>query len=109
MGNPEAVSQLPKPLPDAITISGTPDVRLTANEMRQLKENTGKTMTDLMGEEADDADRLQTMVWLELRRRGHDVRWDQVGDVAIEFVVDLPDPTSGGSPKSSPPSAASGG
>jgi hypothetical protein len=108
MANPENVSKLPPPLPTEITIKGTPDVRLTANEMRRLKADTGKTLTDLMGEDADEADRMQTMVWLELRRQDFDVHWTDVGDVALEFVPEPPDPMSGGLPNSSQHSADSG-
>jgi hypothetical protein len=97
------------PIPDAVTITGQPsDFRLTANEMRRLKDETGRTMTELMGEEADDADRMQAMVWLKLRRDGHDATWDQAGDVAVEYEPEQQDPTSGELSKTSPDSAASG-
>src|SRR5262245_62469645 len=93
MGEPENVSRLPEPLPDEITISDK-DLRLKPNEMRALKEITGRSLDELMGERADDADRIQALVWLELRRRGHEPSWDAAGDVAVQFEVETPDPTS---------------
>ena len=71
------------------------DLRLSPNELRALKAETGRTMQDLMGEDADDADRMQAIVWIELRRRGFDASWNDAGDVAIAFTTPEPDPTSG--------------
>jgi hypothetical protein len=96
-------------LPESITVTQSPDVHLSPNQMRALKAETGKTLEELMGAEADEADRMQAMIWLELRRQGHDARWDQVGDVYVEFVPEPPDPTRTDDSESSPPSAASGG
>jgi hypothetical protein len=106
----ENVRPLPERLPDSIEVSQNPDLRMTPNQVRALKAETGKTLGELMGEEegGDDADRLQVIVWLELRRRGIEVRWDQCGDVAIEFKEEAVDPTNGEPSTSSPPSAASG-
>jgi hypothetical protein len=108
MADPDVI-QMPRPLPDVIVISGSGDLRLTANEMRRLKEASGRTMTELMGEGADEADRLQAMVWLRLRRDGHDPTWEQAGDVALETEEEPPDPTSGERSTSSPSSVGSGG
>lgn len=96
MGETE-LARLPMPLPDSVTVSASLQVRFTPNEMRQLKQATGRTMTDLMGEDGDDADRMQAMAWLELRRQGHDPTWDQAGDVALVFEAEAPDPTNEGS------------
>jgi len=90
------VARLPRPLPESIEISQTPDVRFSPNEMRRLKTQTGRTMSELFGEDASEEDRLQAMVWLALTRDGHHVEWDQAGDVAITFHVEPPDPTNGG-------------
>jgi len=108
MEDAQRVSHLPKPLPAAVTIGGTPDMRLTPNQMRALKAETGMTLEQLIGDNAEDANRLQAIVWLELRRQGYEASWDEIGDVAIEFQPEEPDPTSGGSSTSSPPSVASG-
>ena len=108
MAETEPVSRLPQPLPESITISGTPNVRLSANDMRALRKATGKTMEELMGENAADEDRLQAVAWLELRRQGYEPTWEQAGELALQFETEVPDPTSGEPSTSSPPSAASG-
>ena len=38
--------------------------------MRTLKQATGHTLEELLGEEAEMADRMQTIVWVKLRRDG---------------------------------------
>ena len=92
------VAKLPLPLPDYVTVQAdNVDIRFTPNEMRRLKTQTGRTMTDLMGEGADEPDRLQAMVWLELTRQGHEPTWDQAGNVALRFEVEPPDPSNGDS------------
>jgi hypothetical protein len=98
-------------LPTHISVAGAEDLRVTPNELRMLKAVTGKTMTDLMGEEADDADRMQAVVWLELRRRGYTPAWEDAGDVAISFTGETPpsDPTRTNTLPDSPRSADSGG
>lgn len=96
----EALSKVPDPepapelqLPDSITVTATPEMRLSPNDIRRLREQTGRTFAELSGDEADEADRMQTMTWLQLRRQGHDVRWADCGDIAVEFQVEEPDPT----------------
>ena len=81
-------------VPDFIVISGAAGFRLSPNQIRALKAETGKTLTELMGDDADDADRMQSMVWLQLRREGRTVKWDECGDVAVDYEEALPDPTS---------------
>ena len=81
-------------------------MRLTPNEMRVLQKATGSSLDELLGAEAEMADRMQTVVWVKLRRDGLDVTWEQAGDVIVEF--ETPDPTNGGPSTSSPPSADSG-
>jgi hypothetical protein len=93
----------PTPLPKSVRIGGTP--RLTPNELRVIKATTGKTLENLM---SDEADAMQAMVWLRLRRGGFDPTWEEAGDVEAD-LSDLPlDPTSGESSTTSPGSAASG-
>lgn len=90
MAESEPVKNL---LPESITIANPNDLRVSPNELRALKAVTGRSMSDLMGEDADDADRMQAIVWLELRRLGYLPAWDEVGDVAIAFGETTPDPT----------------
>ena len=95
MGEPERVTRLPH-LPKSVTITDSPDIRFSSNEIRRLKAQTGRTMSELMGADADDADRLQGMVWLALHRQGFtEATWEDAGEVEIRFEVEVPDPTSG--------------
>lgn len=113
MSDPTATGEQPPltavpTLPDFIVVTGTAGFRLSPNQIRALKAETGKTLTELMGDDADDADRMQAAVWLQLRRDGRDVRWNECGDIAVEYEEPEPDPTSGEPTKSSPDSAATG-
>ena len=91
----ENVKALPKALPESVVVRGTADVRMSPNDMRALKAETGRTLTALM-EGDDDADRMQAVVWLRLRRDGYELSWEDAGTVAIEFQgEDTPDPTNG--------------
>jgi len=97
------------PLPEAVSIGAGLTPRFTPNQIRALKAQTGKSMEEILGEGADDADRLQAIVWLRLHKLGHRASWDQAGDVAVEIEDDPePDPTNGAPSNSRPPSAASG-
>ena len=105
------LTSLPRPLPATVRIEqGT---SLSPNEMRTLKELTGRSLTELLGGDIDDIDqapdRIQSLVWVELRRQGYEVTWEQAGDVRPEFVAADPDPTNAGPSTSSPGSAATGG
>jgi hypothetical protein len=66
--------------------------------MRALKAQTGRTLQDLIGGDAEDMDkapdRLQSLVWVALRRAGYEgVTWDDAGDVAAITETPEPDPT----------------
>ena len=92
-------------------------VRMSADAMRGLKKATGRSMTDLLGDDDDEANRLQVMAYGELHRRaarlGHlpdaATMWEYAGAVELDFVVETElDPLDGGSSTISPPSAATG-
>jgi hypothetical protein len=114
---------------DTISVNGDPVVRhdlptlihLAADEARRipapgtqraLKAETGKTFDQMCGPDADGADRIQTLIWMKLRREYPGLRWDQCDDVDVQveeganFNVD---PTSLVGSANSPPSADSGG
>jgi len=79
---------------------------------RALKAETGQTYDQLCGPEADSADRIQTMIWMRLRRDHPGLRWDDCEDVEVQIEegADLTvDPTNLAASGSLPPSAASGG
>ena len=74
-------------LPTTVRVGGTP--RLTPNELRMLKVTTGRTLQELF---ADEADAMQAMVWVKLRREGFSVSWDQAGDVEADMADAPVDP-----------------
>lgn len=97
MAEAQQVVNLPRQLPTEIRVSA----QMTPNEMRQLKAITGRPLQDLLGGDPEDMDkapdRLQALAWVALRRAGHDVTWDQAGDVAAIVDEPEPDPTPTGS------------
>lgn len=60
---------------------------MSPNEMRALKVAAGKDLKDM-----DEAENVQFMGWLRLRRMGYAVSWEQAGDMEVRFVE--PDPTN---------------
>jgi hypothetical protein len=93
-------------------------MRLSAEAMRGLKKATGRSMTELLNDDDDEANRIQVMAFAELHRRaarlGHlpdaGALWERAGLVDIDFVVPEAevDPLGGGSSTTSPLSAATG-
>ena len=85
---------------------------MTPNEMRLLKQHTGRPLTELLGGDAEDMeqapDRLQAMVYVQLRREGYDPSWDEAGDVVPDFTKEPPDPSNGDNSNLSSRSAGSG-
>lgn len=93
-----AIAPLPSlALPDSVKLTTTAGTRFTPNELRKLKAETGRTMTELLGPEADDGDKMQTLAWLMLTRDGYALSWSECGDIHIEIEVPADDPTSAGS------------
>lgn len=98
MGEPKPVA-LPRKLPTTVRLSQ--GMSLTPNEMRTLKEKTGRTLTELLGGDLDDMDeapdRIQSLIWVELRRQGFDIDWEDAGNVAPDFATEEDaDPTNAG-------------
>jgi hypothetical protein len=85
---------------------------MTPNEMRALKAHTGRPLSELLGGDPNDMDlapdRMQSMVWIALRREGYDVSWEQAGDVLPDMTEFAPDPTRPASSNNSSISAAIG-
>ena len=104
------VAQLMQPLPESVRI--TQGMTMTPNEMRLLREKTGKTLQELLGGDPEDMDaapdRIQALVWVQLRRLGHECEWEEAGDVLPEMGEAEPDPSETGPSATSPPSATSG-
>lgn len=93
-------------------------LRLSAEAMRSLKKATGRSMSELVQDDEDEAARFQVMAFAELHRRaakaGHlpdaATLWEQAGLVDIDMVAEAGvDPLGAGSSTISPPSAATGG
>jgi hypothetical protein len=100
-----------------VVISQDRPLRLTADAMRALKKATGRSMSELLNDEDDDANRIQVTAFAELHRRevrmGHmpdaATLWEQAGAVEVEFVAPEPmDPLDDESSPTSPPSAPTG-
>lgn len=103
---------------DPVEISAG-NLRLSADAIRALKKATGRTMTELLDDDDDEAAKFQVMGFGELYRRAvrnmHDGRvtdppdaaelWERAGAVELEFVNERPDPTNGEPSKTSPSSA----
>jgi hypothetical protein len=96
---------LDKPLAKELPESVPPVTRFTPNELRVLKAATGKTLTELQG---DEIDMMQAMAWVSLYRLGHRVEWEVAGDVLIDMGERQADPTKRESSPDSRASAASG-
>ena len=99
MAESETVTSLPRPLPSSVPID--PGMGLSPNEMRALKDLTGRTLTDLIGGDLEDMDtypdRTQALIWVQLHRMGYSPTWDQAGDVRPQMraASTAPDPTTG--------------
>jgi hypothetical protein len=102
---------------EPVTISQEKPLRLTADGMRALKKATGHTMSELLADDEDEANRIQVAAFAELHRRetrlGHmpdaATLWERAG--ALEVVLTGPepiDPLGGGSSPASPPSVPIG-
>jgi hypothetical protein len=98
---------------EPVVIADTANPRFSADALRALNKATGRTMTELFADEADEVDRFQTLAFFELYRRlshlGHlpDAAelWDRAGAVEVEFAKEAPrDPLLDGSSTTSPPS-----
>lgn len=101
MAQPELV---PRTLPDEIRIDGAP--RFTPNEIRALKVAAGgRPYGEVMN---DEADAMQAMVWVTLRRQGFEPTWEQAGEVFFVMEGATPDPTNGERSTNGPHSVVSG-
>jgi hypothetical protein len=106
MGEP--VTELKRPLPKTVPVPTSAEEGMTPNEMRKLKEASGRRLDELFGDEADLDDKTQALVWVQLRRHGYEPSWDEAGDVLPATGGEEPDPTSGARSSSSPPSVTTG-
>jgi hypothetical protein len=101
MAEPEAVTHLPRPLPDVVEIPAGVDLGLTADEMDQLRAAADLSLNVLLGDD-EDVDNVpnkqRALVWLALRRQGYDPAWSDCGKVALRRPeAAAVDPTGAGS------------
>jgi hypothetical protein len=98
-------------LPDMIRLTAAESQRIPSpGTQRALKAQTGQTWDKLVGPDADSADRVQTMIWIQLRKKIPDLRWDECDEIAVQIeegALDV-DPTNFGGSASLPPSVDSG-
>lgn len=98
-------------LPDLIVLSSVEARRIPApGTQRALKAETGKTFDQLCGAEADSADRIQTLIWMKLRRDHPGLRWADCDEIDVQVedgALDV-DPTKLVASATSPHSAGSG-
>lgn len=99
MAEAESVRPFPgRPREVVIRVSESGDVGFTPRELRMIREQVGKSWTELVQDDERDADRWMVQAWLKLRREGHDLSWDDMEDMVIRLEVDVDveiDPTSG--------------
>ena len=107
------IPQPPSPfvLPALIHVSGAEMGRVPSpGTQRALKAQTGKSFDQLCGSAADGADRIQTLIWMKLRRDFPGLQWADCDDVEVQIEEGYGDvdPTSLVGSVSLPPSADSG-
>jgi hypothetical protein len=98
-------------LPELVHITAAEARRIPSpGAQRALKAETGRSYDQLCGPDAEGADRIQTMIWMKLRRDLPGLRWADCEEVTVqveEGALDV-DPTSLVGSASLPPSADSG-
>ena len=99
------------PLPEVLYITTADATRVPSpGTLRALKAETGKDWDEMMGPDADAADRFQTTIWVKLRRDRPALRWDECADVELEIndAAVTPDPLESSDSETSRRSAGSG-
>jgi len=107
-------------LDEPVVVTQSKPLRLSADAVRALTKATGRTMTDLLNDDEDEANRFQVIAFAELHRRyarlGHlpdaDTLWEKAGYAELDFEIEptiVDDPLGTGSSITSPPSAGTGG
>jgi hypothetical protein len=90
------------------------NMRFSVDAIRALRKASGRTMSELLGDDDDEAAKFQAMSFAELYRRsareGHvpdaGELWERAGRVELVFVnAERPDPTRGERSRTSPSSA----
>ena len=98
-------------LPETVRIGQAEQHRIPSpGTQRALKAETGRGWDEMVGPDAESADRIQTMIWIHLRREIPGLRWDECDDVSIDIEEDStpPNPSLLSASATSPHSAGSG-
>jgi len=78
-----------RPLPESVRIGNAEQHRIPSpGTQRALKAETGRGWDEMVGPDAESADRIQTMIWIHLRRQIPGLRWDECDEVTIEIEED---------------------
>lgn len=109
---PSSNGAVTRPLPDVVHITDAEQHRIPSpGTQRALKAETGKGWDELVGPDADSADRIQTMIWIHLRKEHPGLRWDDCDEISIQIEEGPPvvNPLGTSGSATSPLSAGSGG
>lgn len=102
---------LPTTAPDTVRLyrEDLTQIGFTGRELAAIKQHTGHTLSELLGDEHSD-DKFIVLAWLKLRREGRSIEWDAMLDVVVDFqpTESIADPTKPESSGTSPPSATTG-
>ncbi len=101
-----------RPLPDLVTLSMAEMQQFPSpGTQRALKAQTGRDYMNLVGPEADSADRTQTQIWTHLRKAIPDLRWEECDEITLQMAdqdIAALDPTKLAGSAPSPDSVDSG-
>jgi hypothetical protein len=100
-----------------VDIDSERPLRLSAEAMRALRKATGRSMSDLLNDDDDDANRIQVMAFAELHRRGTRgghlddaaTLWERAGAVEVDFIAPTPPDFLGGESSETLPRSAGTG
>jgi len=84
-------------------------IGFTGRELAAIREHTGKSLSALLADEEGD-DKFIVLAWLKLRREGHDIAWEGMLDIVVDFrpTGSAADPPLASPSTPSPPSVTSG-
>lgn len=110
-GNGQAAVAVRPELPELMELTAAEARRIPSpGAQRALRAETGKGFDQLCGPEADGADRIQTLIWMKLRRDHPGLRWADCEDISVQVedgALDV-DPTNLAGSVTSPSSVDSG-
>lgn len=111
-GTAELEPELGHVLPEVVVLQQADAQRVPSpGTLRALKAETGRSWDELMGADADAADRFQTIIWQRLRKSVPGLRWDDCADVELQIddaAAATVDPTKRSDSARSPDSVVSG-